>query len=203
MKIEHEDYILEIEEVKGRNGEFMYYKGTCEQLPYFPSGIFKVDLDVLIRYFQQKVDNQLASDAKKAEEEKALDELVNSSDKPSDKPKLKISLLTSNGKVINQPCHIREDGCVECEPFTEENTIVGSKLKVESKEKFRDKVQLHYERTGLKSLREHCRDILDQKLHPRFLILELEELYQLYGKLLDVSLEDIKRVYFLLAEEPE
>jgi hypothetical protein len=48
---------------------------------------------------------------------------------------IKMSFLSTNGKVFTVPCHITEDGTIQCEPFTEENTIIGYSLIVDDKRK--------------------------------------------------------------------
>lgn len=59
------------------------------------------------------------------------------------------------------------------------------------------------ESAELKGLRKHCIRLSSLNLDPRALVIELNGIYELYGEVLGISLEEIKRTYFVLAENPK
>jgi len=59
MKIEHEGYVLEIEEVTDYDtGKTTLYKTKCNELSYLPQGIYKTDLTNIISSFKREVNYQ-------------------------------------------------------------------------------------------------------------------------------------------------
>lgn len=54
---------------------------------------------------------------------------------------------------------------------------------------------------GMKNLRKHCANLINLHLDPRALVIELNGLYELYGQMLNLSLEEVKKIYFALAEK--
>lgn len=74
MKVEHEGYVLEIEEVY-EDGRFCHFTTKCKESDLvLITGIWKsVTLDFLINRFKQNVDSLLATKKKKMEEKKIKD----------------------------------------------------------------------------------------------------------------------------------
>lgn len=77
MKIEHESFILNIEEVLGV-GDSLHYRVSCKELPYFPQGLYMTDLNTIITRFKLAVKSQMkAEEVEKAMTQDTEVQLVN------------------------------------------------------------------------------------------------------------------------------
>jgi hypothetical protein len=94
---------------------------TKEDLNFTPSTNTQELIDQFISFVNEKEDKFLKLNVPK------LNINLEEKDRPSNS--IKMQFLSTNGKVFTVPCHITEDGTIQCEPFTEENTIIGYSIR--------------------------------------------------------------------------
>lgn len=100
-------------------------------------------------------------------------------------------------------CNDRTLGAFEYDPNI--NKVLGEESSLDKLvtnfEKEVNKEKGKQEPIGMKNLRKHCANLTNLHLDPRALVIELNGLYELYGQMLNLSLEEVKKIYFALAEK--
>jgi len=198
MKIEHEGYVLEIEEVTDYDtGKTTLYKTKCNELPYLPQDIYKTDLTNIISSFKREVNYQKS----KKEKEVPLNNPIGNKNTPMDKDaELVKEFISKLDKVAEEMNLLEEDEY--------SGTVLSVKLK-RVYDEYRDKVMpsssfesfIDYYSYLQTKKEEEKKERSNREYFNQLLVIKrdnqtkLNEVYEEYHETLGLTLEDVKKQY--------
>ena len=185
MKVEYNGYTLEIEEVEDNEVDIKYYTANCAELPYFPSGIFKTDLAFIIEDFKRMVHVYTFNQLNKNKEEEKDFEYKGYT--------LKLGVVETRKGGYCEELNYKTYGEDEEANITKFKKYINWKITSDKKE---DKSHNHL----ITQLDRLVQKDKEDNYTPFELKGQLLEIYHLFGKILNLTLEDIYKLYFERAE---
>lgn len=205
MRFEYNGYTLEIEKVKDDKGITKYYTAHCAEVPYFPSGIFKTDLAFIIEYFRHQVNAYTFSELNKMTNLKDQDVILADQFSEAIDNLIEEILLLIYAKNLYYIVNIKVKRVYE---FFKDTVLYGcsfdqfreniiSKIRVIKREE--DKKKEYPVLTEFNNVLEYIkRD--SQVYSTNELVDKLNSVHQLYGSVLNLSLDEVKKKYFELTK---
>ena len=185
MKVEYNGYTLEIEEVEDNEVDIKYYTANCAELPYFVSGIFKTDLAFIISYFKRTVHYYTFSELNKKEEENKDFEYKGYT--------LKLGVVETRKGGYCEELNYKTYGEDEEANITKFKKYINWKITSTKKE---DTSHTHL----ITQLDRLAQKDKEDNFTPFELRGQLICISHLFSKVLDITLEDIYKLYFEKAE---